>query len=93
MHTPIQGRDHPTQMVAIEITQAGGPEVPSPATRPIPSPKADEVLIRVLLPRGAMPICPSSSQNRIREALGPVVLTNSTIFTFDLKVVVKNTLI
>lgn len=27
MTTPIQGRDRPTEMVAIEITQPGGPEV------------------------------------------------------------------
>lgn len=47
MNTSIQGRDHSTEMVAIEITQPGGPEVLSPTTRPIPSPKANEVLIRV----------------------------------------------
>ena len=47
MNTPIQGRDRLTEMVAIEITQPGGSEVLSPTTRPIPSPKANEVLIRV----------------------------------------------
>lgn len=37
----------PAEMTAIEISRPGGPEVLVPAKRPIPSPKADEVLIRV----------------------------------------------
>ncbi|MCI5044584.1 MAG: NAD(P)H-quinone oxidoreductase [Aquisalinus sp.] len=35
------------QMTAIEITQAGGPEVLQPAQRPIPSPADGEVLIKL----------------------------------------------
>ena len=34
-------------MQAIEITQAGGPEVLKPAKRPVPIPKPDEVLIEI----------------------------------------------
>jgi len=37
----------PSQMTVIEITRAGGPEVLKPATRPVPLPKAGEVLIKV----------------------------------------------
>ncbi len=34
-------------MQAIEITQAGGPEVLKPAKRPVPTPKPDELLIEI----------------------------------------------
>ncbi|MGR9086214.1 MAG: NAD(P)H-quinone oxidoreductase [Gammaproteobacteria bacterium] len=34
-------------MIAIEITQAGGPEVLKPVERPVPTPSADQVLIKV----------------------------------------------
>ena len=34
-------------MIAIEISQPGGPEVLRPAPRPVPSPIAGEVLIKV----------------------------------------------
>jgi len=37
----------PTTMTAIEITRPGGPEVLVPTQRPVPQPKADEVLIRI----------------------------------------------
>ena len=37
----------PAEMTAIEITQPGGPEVLVPAKRPVPHPKAHEILIRV----------------------------------------------
>lgn len=37
----------PAAMVAIEITQPGGPDVLAPAQRPVPVPAADEVLIRI----------------------------------------------
>ena len=37
----------PTTMTAIEITRAGGPEVLKPTKRPVPEPKAGEVLIEV----------------------------------------------
>ncbi|ETW93882.1 MAG: NAD(P)H quinone oxidoreductase, partial [Candidatus Entotheonella gemina] len=34
-------------MQVVEITEAGGPEVLVPATRPVPQPRADQVLVRV----------------------------------------------
>jgi len=34
-------------MKAVEITQAGGPEVLKPCLRPVPSPRVDEVVIRL----------------------------------------------
>jgi NADPH2:quinone reductase len=37
----------PDKMTAIEITRPGGPEVLQPMTRPVPQPKAGEVLIKV----------------------------------------------
>jgi NADPH2:quinone reductase len=37
----------PATMNAIEITQAGGPEVLRPTTRPVPQPAAGQVLIKV----------------------------------------------
>lgn len=39
--------DLPATMTAVEITADGGPEVLKPATRPLPEPKAGEVLIKV----------------------------------------------
>jgi len=38
----------PSTMTAIEITEPGGPEVLQPVSRPVPSPAAGEVLIKVL---------------------------------------------
>ena len=43
----------PTTMHAIEITQAGGPEVLKPTTRPVPQPAAGQVLINVAYALGA----------------------------------------
>ena len=37
----------PTTMIAIEITEPGGPEVLTPADRPVPEPGHGEVLIEV----------------------------------------------
>ncbi len=37
----------PALMTAIEIKQPGGPEVLVPTTRPVPTPAADQVLIRI----------------------------------------------
>ena len=37
----------PATMTCVEITKAGGPEVLVPTTRPVPVPKAGEVLIKV----------------------------------------------
>ncbi|NIY80861.1 NAD(P)H-quinone oxidoreductase [Celeribacter sp. HF31] len=37
----------PEMMRAIEISEAGGPEVLKPCTRPVPTPKADEIVIKL----------------------------------------------
>ena len=37
----------PATQTVIEISKPGGPEVLVPATRPVPEPKAGEVLIRI----------------------------------------------
>ena len=37
----------PTTMTAVEIAEPGGPEVLRPVTRPVPTPEAGEILIRV----------------------------------------------
>ncbi len=37
----------PTTQTVIEIKAPGGPEMLVPATRPVPDPKAGEVLIRI----------------------------------------------
>lgn len=37
----------PEHMQVVEITAAGGPEVLVPATRPLPKPRADQVLVQV----------------------------------------------
>lgn len=37
----------PSSMTAVEITANGGPEVLQPATVPVPTPKAGEILIKV----------------------------------------------
>lgn len=37
----------PAEMMAIEISEAGAPDVLKPGTRPVPAPGADEVLVRV----------------------------------------------
>ena len=37
----------PATQTVIEISKPGGPEVLVPGTRPVPEPKAGEVLIRI----------------------------------------------
>ncbi|MFO1352364.1 MAG: NAD(P)H-quinone oxidoreductase [Gammaproteobacteria bacterium] len=44
-------------MIAIEITQPGGPEVLKPAERPLPAPKPNEVLIQVAFAGVNRPDC------------------------------------
>jgi len=41
----------PATQTVIEIKSPGGPEVLVPATRPVPEPKAGEVLIRIAAAR------------------------------------------
>jgi NADPH:quinone reductase len=47
MEGPILLANVPATQMVIEIKQPGGPEVLVPATRPVPEPKAGEVLIRI----------------------------------------------
>lgn len=75
--------DLPDVMTAIEISQAGGPEVLVPVTRPVPRPAAGELLIRVaaagvnrpdvLQRRGFYPPPPGASDIPGLEAAGEVV--------------------
>jgi len=73
----------PATMVAIEIHQPGGPEALVPAERPVPSPGAGEVLVKVaaagvnrpdvLQRRGAYPPPPGASDLPGLEIAGEVV--------------------
>ena len=70
-------------MTAVEITEGGGPEVLKPATRPVPSPKPGEVLIKVAASgvngpdiwqrQGAYPPPPGASDLLGLEIAGTVV--------------------
>ena len=73
----------PADMTVIEITEAGGPEVLKPATRPVPEPAEGEVLIKVaaagvnrpdvLQRQGAYPPPPGASDIPGLEIAGEVV--------------------
>ncbi len=73
----------PETMTAVEITEGGGPEVLKPATRPVPSPKPGEVLIKVAASgvngpdiwqrQGAYPPPPGASDLLGLEIAGTVV--------------------
>ncbi len=73
----------PTQMIAIEITQPGGPEVLRAVQRPVPQPAPGEVLIRVeaagvnrpdvLQRRGHYPPPPGASDIPGLEVAGTIV--------------------
>ncbi|WP_114228212.1 MULTISPECIES: NAD(P)H-quinone oxidoreductase [Sphingomonas] len=75
----------PATMVAIEIQQPGGPEALVPATRPVPQPGPNEVLIKVaaagvnrpdvLQRRGVYPPPPGASDLPGLEVAGTVVAT------------------
>jgi NADPH2:quinone reductase len=75
--------DLPTTMTAVEITAPGGPEVLKPVTRPVPSPRPREVLVRVeaagvnrpdaLQRQGGYPPPPGASDIPGLEIAGTVV--------------------
>src|SRR5688500_9556727 len=77
----------PREMKAVEITRPGGPEVLAPATRPVPAPKPDEILIKVaaagvnrpdvLQRSGNYPVPPDASDLPGLEVAGEVVATGS----------------
>ncbi len=74
-------------MRAVEIARPGGPEVLRPAERPVPAPKANEILIKVaaagvnrpdvLQRSGNYPVPPDASDLPGLEVAGEVVQTGS----------------
>jgi len=81
----------PDRMNLIEAAQPGGPEVLRPATGPVPTPKPDEVLIRVRAAgvnrpdvqqrMGAYPPPPGASPIIGLEVAGQVVATGADVTT------------
>ncbi|OGA60637.1 MAG: NAD(P)H-quinone oxidoreductase [Betaproteobacteria bacterium RIFCSPLOWO2_12_FULL_65_14] len=79
-------------MKAVEIRRPGGPEVLEPTERPVPAPKADEILIRVnaagvnrpdvLQRSGNYPVPPDASDLPGLEVAGEVVALGSSVKTF-----------
>ncbi len=73
----------PDKMRAVEIRQPGGPEVLVPAQRPVPAPRAGEILVRVaaagvnrpdvLQRQGLYPVPPGASDLPGLEIAGEVV--------------------
>ena len=84
----------PTTMNVIAATQPGGPEVLKPATAPVPSPKPDEVLIRVQAAgvnrpdvaqrTGAYPPPPGASPLIGLEVAGEVVALGASVKNYQL---------
>lgn len=83
----------PTTMLAIEITQPGGPEVLKPTVRPIPQPNSHEVLIRhlaagvngpdVMQRRGLYNPPPGASDIPGLEVCGVIVAVGSDVTMFN----------
>src|SRR2546428_11442220 len=79
----------PVKMRAVEISQPGGPEVLKLAERPVPQPKAHEMLVKVaaagvnrpdLLQRsGNYPVPPDASDLPGLEIAGEVVAKGSAV--------------
>ena len=84
----------PTTMQAIEIREPGGPEVLQLTTQPVPTPAADEVLIRVaaagvnrpdcLQRRGVYPPPPGASDLPGLEVAGVIVAVGDEVKTFTI---------
>jgi NADPH2:quinone reductase len=82
----------PKQMKAVEIAQPGGPEVLRLAERPVPQPKAHEILIKVaaagvnrpdvLQRSGNYPVPPDASDLPGLEVAGEVVAVGSSARIF-----------
>jgi putative PIG3 family NAD(P)H quinone oxidoreductase len=80
-------------MIAIEITEPGGPEVLVPVERPRPSPSADEVLIRVVAAgvnrpdvfqrRGRYPPPPGASDIPGLEVSGTIEQLGTAVEAFN----------
>src|SRR3954470_17264121 len=83
----------PKEMRAVEITQPGGPEVLKSIVRPVPAPKANEILIKVaaagvnrpdILQRsGNYPVPPDASDLPGLEVAGEVVSPGKTFKVGD----------
>ena len=83
----------PSTMTAIEITEPGGPEVLQPGTRPVPSPDAGEVLIKVLgaginrpdvfQRKGAYPPPPGASDIPGLEVSGTIAAVGAGVTTWQ----------
>ena len=79
----------PKSMKAVEIRRPGGPEVLEPAERPVPAPKANEILIRVaaagvnrpdvLQRSGNYPVPPNASDLPGLEVAGEVVAKGEAV--------------
>jgi NADPH:quinone reductase len=79
-------------MRAVEITRPGGPEVLAPAVRPVPAPKANEILIKVAAAgvnrpdvaqrSGLYPPPPDASDLPGLEVAGEVVAVGASVQTF-----------
>jgi putative PIG3 family NAD(P)H quinone oxidoreductase len=79
----------PAAMTAIEITRPGGPEVLAPVQRPVPQPRAGEVLIRVhaagvnrpdtLQRQGNYPVPPGASDIPGLEVAGEIAAVGADV--------------
>src|SRR5262245_65204819 len=79
----------PQKMRAVEISKPGGPEVLTPVERPVPSPKPNEILIKVaaagvnrpdIMQRmGRYPVPPDASDLPGLEVAGQVVACGSSV--------------
>lgn len=84
----------PTQMMAIEIREAGTPDVLTPGTRPVPEPGADEVLVRIMAAgvnrpdiaqrKGVYPPPPGASDIPGLEIAGEVVALGANVDAFSI---------
>ena len=84
----------PKQMKAVEIAKPGGPEVLKLVERPVPQPKANEILIKVaaagvnrpdvLQRSGNYPVPPDASDLPGLEVAGEIVAVGSSTRTFKL---------
>src|SRR5215475_6579311 len=78
----------PSKMRAVEVSTPGGPEVLKPVERPVPAPKAHEILIKVaaagvnrpdvLQRQGHYPVPPDASDLPGLEVAGEVVAAGSS---------------
>ncbi len=82
----------PTKMRAVEVSAPGGPEVLKPVERPVPAPKAGEILIKVaaagvnrpdvLQRMGLYPVPPDASDLPGLEVAGQIVSVGPSVKNF-----------